>query len=268
MWLLLGCEQLTFGTVCFGIAYRRQRQTSGERSYARVYKKRTGSMAAFFSIPLPFESPPFHPRPSRYWPYFTILLAAPRICPALRPYPYLSHNRASLYITLDPILPFTMLSLLSLLSLPILLTPILANPLPLPVPAHTHAHPLTKRYSSALIQSNRRPDYCLGSDFIRGPRPGIGVTLVPCSDGVTILWDIDRGAGTVRVAGGTTLVLDARANPGNFGFLSVSRQSGERRIRVQDEARPVADVGRGASGRRPAADEQTESYVPGASSQK
>jgi hypothetical protein len=82
------------------------------------------------------------------------------------------------------------------------------------------AVPLEKRFDSVLIYSSRRPNLCLSTDFIRGPRPGIGVTLIPCES--ALLWDINPGAGVVRVHG-NDLVLDASYNPGNGGYLTVSR---------------------------------------------
>ncbi|KAI9632379.1 uncharacterized protein MKK02DRAFT_40683 [Dioszegia hungarica] len=102
------------------------------------------------------------------------------------------------------------------------LLPLLALlPITLSAPAPAPAPSLEKRYTSVLIYSSRRPSLCLSTDFIRGPRPGIGVTLVDCS--TAILWDISPGAGVVRVTG-NDLVLDASYNPGNGGLLTVEQQ--------------------------------------------
>lgn len=107
------------------------------------------------------------------------------------------------------------------------LLPLLALlPITLSAPAPAPAPSLEKRYTSVLIYSSRRPSLCLSTDFIRGPRPGIGVTLVDCS--TAILWDISPGAGVVRVTG-NDLVLDASYNPGNGGLLTVSDSLGLRR---------------------------------------
>lgn len=88
--------------------------------------------------------------------------------------------------------------------------------------AIVHSIPLEKRFESVYIYSSRRPNLCLSTDFIRGPRPGIGVTLVPCES--ALVWDINPGAGVVRVHG-NDLVLDASYNPGNGGLLTASLSS-------------------------------------------
>lgn len=80
----------------------------------------------------------------------------------------------------------------------------------------------SKRFSGVLIYSGRRPNLCLSTDFIRGPRPGVGVTLVDCS--VALTWDINPGPGYVTVHD-NSLVLDAAYNPGNGGFLQVCTYS-------------------------------------------
>lgn len=104
-----------------------------------------------------------------------------------------------------------------MIALPVLtlllsaLTPTIALP--------TSTSDLSKRYTSVLIYSSRRPNLCLSTDFIRGPRPGVGVTLVDCATALT--WDINPGAGVVRVSG-NDLVLDADYNPGNGNLLKVS----------------------------------------------
>lgn len=77
-----------------------------------------------------------------------------------------------------------------------------------------------KRLSAVQIFSSRRPDKCLGTTFNRGARPGIGVDLVDCTSPQAVLWDIERGAGYVKVSG-SDLVLDAGYVPADFGFPSV-----------------------------------------------
>lgn len=84
--------------------------------------------------------------------------------------------------------------------------------------------PLSKRDSNVLIVSNRRPGFCIGTTFIRGPRPGIGLDLVDCSSTAALRWDINRGDGYITVTG-QNLVLTADSPGVNFGFLRVSFQS-------------------------------------------
>ncbi|KAI9633272.1 uncharacterized protein MKK02DRAFT_39251 [Dioszegia hungarica] len=65
----------------------------------------------------------------------------------------------------------------------------------------------------------KRATGCLGSTFVRGPRPGITVDLLDCDGAAVLFWDIERGAGKVKVSG-LGLVLDAGFTPANFGFLT------------------------------------------------